>query len=363
MGRFLRSKRLRNALYLSADGLCAKCGVPLGPDWHADHIVPWCVSGDTNVHEMQALCPECNLKKGATVADRKHQSELREHVSLVDSSDLPLCILAWVVPAGGKSRLPGILAERFPNHLIGWFVPRLTLQSQAVEDMKKNFNIVLRDAGNDPDPSRGTRGFVATHQALMDNPDLWRDEFRRRPYVLVVDELHHAKIERNGTRRPLSSALERLQADVSLYMTGTLETNDNTFIHGAHYDPVEGGRVINPRASADIYIRYDRVTALRERAIVPIEFQHHDGPVKWKLGTADEKEKRLSEVNRDDEGAALYTALRTDIAAQLYASGLEKPEWGETQKELIYLTGKSIKEMNIEELKRAHTELQSLRSR
>ncbi len=33
-------------------------------NWHADHIVPYSRSGRTNVHEMQALCPVCNLKKG-----------------------------------------------------------------------------------------------------------------------------------------------------------------------------------------------------------------------------------------------------------------------------------------------------------
>ena len=61
---FLRSNKKRNALYASADGLCQECGHELEDGWTADHIVPYQVSGRTNVFEMQALCPSCNLRKG-----------------------------------------------------------------------------------------------------------------------------------------------------------------------------------------------------------------------------------------------------------------------------------------------------------
>lgn len=66
--RTLRSKRLRALLWYAADGRCQRCGVELGDDWHADHIVPWSLTGRTNVHEMQALCRACNLAKGANKA-------------------------------------------------------------------------------------------------------------------------------------------------------------------------------------------------------------------------------------------------------------------------------------------------------
>lgn len=323
MGRFLRSKRLRSALWIAADGKCQMCGRPLPDDWHADHETPWSVRPITNVHEMQALCPECNIKKGATVADRTHQAELRELISRVDASDFPLKILAWVVPGGGKSRLPGILALRFPHHKIGWFVPRKTLQSQAVESLGKDFGIEVRDSGNDIDPTRGTRGFVATHAALMEQPDLWRDEIRRHKYVIAVDECHHAKITRSGEFKPLARALQGLRPDALLLMTGTVETNDNCLIHGLHYDDDDEGFRVNPEESASIYIRYNRRTALSERAIVPIEFLHHDGPVRWKPAGEEEREERLSQAKREDEGSALFTALRTEVAVQLFESGID----------------------------------------
>lgn len=65
--RTLRSKRLRALLYLAADGKCQRCGADLGPDWQADHVVPWRVTRRTNVHEMQALCARCNREKGGKV--------------------------------------------------------------------------------------------------------------------------------------------------------------------------------------------------------------------------------------------------------------------------------------------------------
>lgn len=44
---------------------CPDCSAQLGQNWHADHIIPLVISGRTNVHEMRATCPTCNLRKGS----------------------------------------------------------------------------------------------------------------------------------------------------------------------------------------------------------------------------------------------------------------------------------------------------------
>lgn len=64
--RRLRSRRQRLLLEIDSSGRCVYCSAVLPPDWHADHVVPWVVSGRTNVAEMAAACPVCNLKKGSS---------------------------------------------------------------------------------------------------------------------------------------------------------------------------------------------------------------------------------------------------------------------------------------------------------
>ena len=68
--RFLRDPTLRASLYYNANGLCQKCGNPLPDGWHADHVIPWSAMQRTNVFEMQALCPNCNLRKGDKTVQR-----------------------------------------------------------------------------------------------------------------------------------------------------------------------------------------------------------------------------------------------------------------------------------------------------
>ena len=63
MGRFLRGKKARALVFFAAKGCCALCGEPLRPGWHADHRLEWCITHQTNLHEMQATHPECNLRK------------------------------------------------------------------------------------------------------------------------------------------------------------------------------------------------------------------------------------------------------------------------------------------------------------
>ena len=65
--RFLRSPALRNALYDSTDGQCALCGIVLEPGWHADHSVPWVITKQTNIFEMEPMCPSCNARKGVSM--------------------------------------------------------------------------------------------------------------------------------------------------------------------------------------------------------------------------------------------------------------------------------------------------------
>lgn len=266
---------------------------------------------------------------------RSHQKALQVILEGLDAADLPADMLVDVVPGGGKSMLPGLICQRFPKHRLAWFVPRLSLARQAALGMLKDFDIEIRESGNDINPSRGTRGFVATQAALTTNPDLWQHELSRHPYLLVIDELHHAKLTRAGVDNPLACALARLQYHLRLCMTGTLETNDNTLIFNVPYSGTARGYELDLSSFDGEVIRYSRSSALSEGAIVPVEFHYHDGPVKWEDQDGI-RESRLSGVEPEDEAQAVWTALRTDLADQLLANCVS--HWKQFGNRLLVVT-------------------------
>lgn len=64
VNRTLTSKHDRHALFIFHGGRCAICSETLDHLWEADHIKPFRLTKDTNVHQMQATCRSCNRKKG-----------------------------------------------------------------------------------------------------------------------------------------------------------------------------------------------------------------------------------------------------------------------------------------------------------
>ena len=54
-------------LWYLQGGRCALCNCLITKDaFHADHIIAYASGGKTILHNGQALCPRCNLKKGAS---------------------------------------------------------------------------------------------------------------------------------------------------------------------------------------------------------------------------------------------------------------------------------------------------------
>ncbi len=98
--RFNRSERV--ALYLAADGRCSECGTELEAAWHADHVTPFARSRRTDVADGQALCPPCNLAKGARMPERQ---PLRWQLSVQADylGKLQKDYLLVAVPGAGKT--------------------------------------------------------------------------------------------------------------------------------------------------------------------------------------------------------------------------------------------------------------------
>ena len=62
--RFFSSSQ-RRSIFEKSLGFCASCGIELSEtNFHADHIEPYSLGGQTTLENGQALCTACNLKKG-----------------------------------------------------------------------------------------------------------------------------------------------------------------------------------------------------------------------------------------------------------------------------------------------------------
>lgn len=341
--RTLRSKKLREALHRSTDGKCAICFAELPDNWHADHVVPWRDTHRTNVHEMQPLCPACNLTKGARVSTmklREHQQQFDEYMRDLSVNDLPKTVLLHVTPGGGKSIIPQIIKKHFPSLKIAWFVPRRSLLRQAARSCMAGRVAKMRLVeleGFEINPSKGEDGFVATHNALAQNPQGFLQELKKHNYALVIDEAHHGKADpRTEVAQPVGAAFKALYnaARLRVDLSGTLETADGKLIVGVGYRE-EGGQLI-PAAeqSHDKVIRYTRAQAIRDHAVVPVVFDHHDGEVEW---TEDSEQFKgtLSDMPKDKLGRALWVALRSDIADKMFLRGVDHWKKNSTGKLIV----------------------------
>lgn len=360
--RFLRSKRLRASLWYAADGKCQLCGCDMPSNWHADHIVQWAETHRTNVHEMQGLCPQCHYIKTAqenrkmTTAKqldlfsepshqqlnlsqqlnlRKHQAEFLEICKLIKAGQPIKKILMLVTPGGGKSLIPVIgAAQLIPNQpsqrglhgtiadAICWMVPKLNLQKQGEENFDDAFfkqHLVhehrVMANNNEPNPCKGMSGYVATYQAIAANPDLHAQEFRRKRYILVLDEFHHVK-EGGVWHRFLQPLVD--QAVLLILVTGTHVRGDCQQIAFMPYKQTPAGVTPNLSNTEDtIVLEYTRSQALRERAIVPLHFEWGDGEAEWIDETGQKCSVESFSEAGDYTGIVLQTALSTGYARQL----------------------------------------------
>jgi 5-methylcytosine-specific restriction endonuclease McrA len=60
------------ALLEKQDGKCACCGVPLDDTRHLDHIIPLSKGGSNWIHNLQWLCPFCNVSKNDLLPEEWH---------------------------------------------------------------------------------------------------------------------------------------------------------------------------------------------------------------------------------------------------------------------------------------------------
>jgi len=308
---------------------------------------------------MQALCPQCNLKKGVKVMSsaaaqayklRFHQQSLADQLKQLSQDDFnkvvkdcgAFLILANVVPGGGKTRLAVILAQRFKDMCVLVIVPRRSLVTQMESDFKKaGIEIFGMVNGWENNPSKGFRGIACTTSMVNSQAtDLaYHMKMSGKKWVVIIDECHHLRkntpenvSDEESDYGNVSAKLLRAHilglacVNAVMRMSGTFSTKDD-LVDGVNYLAIEdepnGTTTYDPDFinSADIYISYTREKALKEHAIVPVKFYHIGGEAKF----SDNGEVITSDLNTSNEKLArkaLRVSLKTEYADQMISEAL-----------------------------------------
>lgn len=278
---------------------------------------------------------------------RKHQVQFESAIQEIIDGDPVTDILVKVTPGGGKSSLPIIAGRLIKAGLadgICWVCPRMSLQDQAERNFIDPFfrrlfdhQLTIRSSTNEINPCRGTNGFVTTYQALGVDRGSVEREFRRKRYILILDEYHHAEEEGDWTKAlfPLYEL-----AAFRILMTGTLERGDRRRIAFTRY--CRTGMDFVPILEADEHTRvieYSRTDALMDRAILPLSFIFLDGEATWEKRSGRVVEARLSDAK--DLSQALYTALHTEYARELLQATVD--HWRKNSRGKLLVVAAKIK--------------------
>ena len=285
MARFFSRKQRRHLGILSG-GSCAICGKSLGGIFHADHIMPWSLGGRTSARNGQALCPSCNLKKGAkhmsgTPTLRPWQNKAMDKLSESWQIGPDAKTLIAASPGAGKTWFSVVAAQQaikdFGIDLVVVVSPsvsikeqwRETFQNAGIKAHARADNEALRfriDQGINP--TEDWRAICVTYSQLSRDAELFVEVARRKRVLLIADEVHHAD-DKECYGRALEQLSEFVQLRLALSGTPFNSTGGALAMCPSIEDLDETGRAIR---RAKPLFTYSYGDAIRHRACRPAEF-------------------------------------------------------------------------------------------
>jgi|GEM_PF-644650 superfamily II DNA or RNA helicase len=296
---------------------------------------------------------------------RKHQKDFEGIATgIVNGSGVKIIDIV-ATPGAGKSSIPiqatKLIKARLADKIL-WVVPRSALQNQGERGFfdpffREMFNhdCLIRAATNDINPCRGTDGFVTTYQAISSDKYLTvLNEVKSKKYIIILDEPHH--LEKNGVWHESIDKIV-MAGHFLIKMTGTLGRGDKKEIAYINY---KKKLPYFKNCDESRLIVYSRVQALKEKAILPIEFHLNDGQFEWERANGDVKSIPSFKSARTptQQSESLFTALNSEFAAEMLRScvihwrGIKKKNPGakllvitadyNQAKEVLYMLKRSI---------------------
>lgn len=262
---------------------------------------------------------------------RTHQSEMQTACTDILAGAPIKQIIASVTPGGGKSAMPVILASMLipaiADKLI-WVCPRDALKYQGEEEFTEprwNTPIRLRATnGNNPNPDRGTQGYITTFQAIGTRTAEHLEYVKRFRTIIFLDEAQFIG-EDGSWAESLKPILDA--AVLVVFASGTIARGDGTKIAFLDYSG-DLPDLFNTRTRR--VITYGRKQAIAEKSILPVYGKTIDGAAEWISAEGIHRKVESIRKSGSDRSEAVFTALRTEYAFQLLNACIT--DWEETRK-------------------------------
>lgn len=235
---------------------------------------------------------------------------------------------------GGKSSLIPFWAYTLKKmdviDKVCWVVPRLTLAEQAAEVFDAehwnwsqfgvlpteaaNYAIRYMSNGNEVNPSKGLFGYAISYNSIAADIDLHMKEFERYRYLLVLDEIQFARLEKTFGIR-----IEELarKSGFILIVSGDFDINGSERV--ALVDYVASTNSDDDRLYVNTDYQYTYLDALDDNAVLPIDFNYADGAVSYFNAKNEDmyEYSSLREVEWDQQMPSLRAILKTEYAKEL----------------------------------------------
>ena len=263
---------------------------------------------------------------------RRHQWELENICKEILDGRKLTDIVCAVTPGGGKSLLPQILVARLIPAVadaLCWIVPRSVLQDQGARGFQNPSHRALLGhrleammTTNQANPTKGCAAYVTTYQALAAaTRKVNAKEFRRKRYILVLDEPHH--LEEGGVWHEAIQPLYD-RAVLRVLMSGTFDRGEGTPIAFLPYTNTDqGDRIDWNHTESRAVIRYTLADALREQACIDLTVHYANCQATWLDTQGIEHHVESLAHAGTHTAAALLTALKTEAALELLNTGVK----------------------------------------
>jgi len=298
--RCLRSKKLRSVLFRNSDGRCSSCGCELQSGWHADHKIPFKITQVTNVNDMQAMCPTCNLKKGASVFElREWQKKASKAVDRCESD-----FFVEATPGAGKTSFAAWTAKQKLTtgsvNVIIVVVPTLSLKEQWATALHANpfcIDAEHRYVGNGWPV--GFQAIVITYQQMASDPANFNYLCHNRRVMVILDEIHHCGDDQTWGKAA-SDAFSH--AAFRLCLSGTPFRSDNSSIPFLRY--------VDGKAIPDFVYGYGE--GLSDGICRHLFFPRQGGRMEWATPQGNMRSKTFDDdLVEQESNQRLRTALTT----------------------------------------------------